>query len=51
MKKVINKETGIIKELKNEIEVSMYLATGEWELVKEVKEEEKKSKPKFNLDK
>ena len=47
MKKVRNKETGIIKELKTELEVSMYLATGEWELV----EEEKKSKPKFNVEK
>lgn len=47
MKKVKNKKTGVIKEPKTEIEVSMYLATNEWELVKEEKEE----KPSFNLPK
>lgn len=47
MIKVKNKKTGVVKTLKNELEVSMYLATGEWELVKE----EKKSKSKFEMDK
>ena len=34
MIKVKNKKTGVIKELSSEIEVSMYLATGEWEIAK-----------------
>lgn len=37
MKQVRNKITGVIKTLKTEIEVSMYLATNEWELVQEKK--------------
>lgn len=35
--KVKNIKTGVIKTLKSEIEVAMYIATGEWELVKEIK--------------
>ena len=45
MKKVINKKTKVVKELKTEVEVSMYLGTNEWELVKEDKE------IKFNMPK
>lgn len=41
MKKVRNKETGVVKVLNSETEVSMYLATGEWEIVVE----SKKNKP------
>lgn len=38
MFKVINKKNDkIVKELKSEVEVSMYLATGEWELIPEKK--------------
>jgi hypothetical protein len=33
--KVKNIKTGVVKELKNEFEVSMYLSTNEWVLVKE----------------
>lgn len=43
--KVKNIKTGVIKELKNEIEVSMYLGTGEWKLVEEKKESKPLSKP------
>lgn len=35
--KVKNKKTGVIKTLKTESDVAMYLATNEWELVKEIK--------------
>lgn len=35
MKKVINKKTKVVKELRSEVDVAMYLATGEWELLKE----------------
>lgn len=41
MKKVKNIKTGVVKEMKNEVELSMYLATGEWKLY----EEKKESKP------
>ena len=46
MNKVINKKTGVVKELKNEVEVSLYLGTGEWELVSEKKEIKNLSTPK-----
>ena len=39
MAKIINKETKVIKDIQKEFEASMYLATGEWELL-----DEKKSK-------
>lgn len=39
--KVKNKNTGVVKTLKTEMEVSMYLSTNEWELVKEDKKESK----------
>ena len=35
MAKLINKETKVIKEIKKEFEASMYLGTGEWELLEE----------------
>lgn len=35
MAKVKNKKTGVIKNIEKEFEVSMYLGTGEWELVEE----------------
>lgn len=41
MTKIINKKTKVVKEPKSEIEVSMYLGTGEWELVKSEKKETK----------
>lgn len=44
MKTVKNKKTGVVKKLKTEIEVSMYLSTKEWELV----EEKKDSKSSFS---
>lgn len=31
--KIKNKKTGIIKEPRTQVEVSMYLATNEWEIV------------------
>lgn len=40
MAKIINKKTKVIKEIKKEFEVSMYLGTGEWEVL-----EEKEQKP------
>lgn len=43
--KVKNKKTGVIKTLKSESEVAMYIATNEWELVKEIKSS------KFNTNK
>ena len=43
MAKVRNKETKVIKDIEKDFEVSMYLATGEWELVD--KKEEKEEKP------
>lgn len=46
MIKVKNKNNGVVKTLKNEMEVSMYLATGEWELVSD-----KKIKSKFEMEK
>lgn len=33
--KLKNIKTGVIKEIKSDIEVSMYLATKEWEIAKE----------------
>lgn len=33
MAKLINKNTKVIKEIEKEFEASMYLGTGEWELV------------------
>lgn len=44
MKQVKNIKTGVIKTLNNEVEVSMYLATNEWELVKEKKSFKKEDK-------
>lgn len=46
MAKVKNKKTKVVKDIEKEFEVSMYLATGEWELVdtKEEKTEEKTAK-------
>ena len=44
MAKLKNKKTNVIKEINKEFEASMYLATGEWEIVKEV-EEKKQTKP------
>lgn len=35
MAKLINKTTKVIKEIEKEFEASMYLGTGEWELVEE----------------
>lgn len=46
MTKIKNKKTGVIKEPRTETEVSMYLATNEWELVPE---EKKASKPITNV--
>ena len=43
--KVKNIKTGVVKELKNEIEISMYLGTGEWKLVEGKKESKPLSKP------
>ena len=34
MTKVINKNTKVVKDIKNEIELSMYISTGEWEILK-----------------
>lgn len=49
---VKNKKTGVIKSVKNEMEMSMYISTGEWTLVKETKIEPKKEdeevKPTFS---
>jgi len=44
MAKLRNKKTKVIKEIEKEFESSMYLATGEWEIVKEA-EEKKQTKP------
>lgn len=45
MAKIKNKATNVVKEIEKEFEVSMYLGTGEWELVgEEVKKEEKPAK-------
>lgn len=35
MAKLINKKTKVIKEIEKEFEASMYLATGEWEIIDE----------------
>jgi hypothetical protein len=35
MAKIKNKKTGVVKDIEKEFEVSMYLGTGEWELVVE----------------
>ena len=42
MIKVKNKKTGVVKELSSEAEVSMYISTGEWEILKEETKEAKK---------
>ena len=44
--KVKNINNGVVKELKSQIEVAMYLGTGQWELVKEKKESKTLSTPK-----
>lgn len=43
--KIKNIKTGVIKDIKSEVEVSMYLATREWE---ELKETPKKTVEKTN---
>lgn len=35
MAKIRNKQTKVVKDIAKEFEVSMYLGTGEWELVEE----------------
>lgn len=35
MVKLINKKTKVIKDIEKEFEASMYLGTGEWEIVDE----------------
>lgn len=40
--KVKNIKTGVIKSVKNEMELDMYIGTGDWALVKEEKKEIKK---------
>lgn len=35
MAKIINKKTKVVKEIQKEFEVSMYLGTGEWEVLEE----------------
>lgn len=39
MRKVINNKTKVIKELSSEELVSMYIATNEWSIYKEEKQE------------
>jgi hypothetical protein len=41
MKQVKNKKTGVIKEPRTQVELSMYIATNEWELVEDQKKETK----------
>lgn len=43
--KVKNIKTGVVKELKTDLEVSMYLGTGDWKLFEEKKEVKPLSKP------
>ena len=43
MAKIRNKKTKVIKEIKKEFEASMYLGTGEWELVDEKEKIEEKA--------
>lgn len=47
MAKIKNKATKVVKEIEKEFEVSMYLGTGEWELVGEEVKEEKPAKEPF----
>lgn len=47
MAKLRNKKTKVVKEIKKDFEASMYLATGEWELVQD-KEEPKAKTPIIN---
>lgn len=47
MAKLINKKTKVVKEIKKDFEASMYLATGEWEIVQD-KEETKAKTPIIN---
>ena len=42
MAKIKNKNTRVVKDIEKEFEVSMYLGTGEWELVGEEKQKEEK---------
>lgn len=35
MAKLKNKKTNVVKEIEKEFEASMYLGTGEWELIEE----------------
>jgi len=44
--KVKNIKTGVVKEIKSETEVAMYLGTGEWKLLEEKKESKTLSTPK-----
>lgn len=45
MAKLRNKETGVVKDIEKEFEASMYLGTGEWELVNEKKETKSSKAP------
>lgn len=47
MAKLRNKKTKVVKEIKKDFEASMYLATGEWEIVQD-KEEIKAKTPIIN---
>lgn len=42
MAKIRNKKTKVVKDIQKEFEVSMYLATGEWELADEKEKSEEK---------
>lgn len=46
MAKIRNKETKVIKEIEKEFEASMYLATGEWELIDEKGKPQEEKSPK-----
>lgn len=43
--KIKNIKTGVIKDINSDVEISMYLATKEWEIAKETP---KKETPKIN---
>ena len=51
MGKIKNKKTGVIKEIKKEVELGMYLATNEWELVKEEKKDSKPANKTIEVEK
>lgn len=52
MGKLRNKKTGVIKDIEKEFESSMYLATGEWEVLqqKEVVHEKPEKTPIINTN-